>query len=240
MNAPSMASCCQAAAIWSGGMLMIVTSPSATPACSSAPISEKCAVEPTGTAIRLPARSGMSAIPLPSWTIRLSASPITCASMNISSSTPWLAAMASGEEPSSDSATSPEAIAAITSVPEANLRHSMSQPVASSNRPSAAAACIGVGLPKWPTITVWAPAAPESASAATPAARVVLSVFVMRAFPCRFHVRHPAAAASSACGRAVPRPKRTTSEASTSSVSITSTPSATASATIENSEQATS
>ena len=68
-------------------------------------------------------------MPEPFRTISDSAVPITCASMNISRSTPWLAAIASGEEPSSATATSPDAMAAITSGPALNLRHSISQPV---------------------------------------------------------------------------------------------------------------
>ncbi len=73
---------------------------------------------------------------------------MTCAIITSSIGTPWLAAIAKGEEPSSATLMSPDAIAAMTSVPEANLRHSMFQPVASENLPSAAATCIGVGLPK--------------------------------------------------------------------------------------------
>lgn len=85
--------------------------------------------------------------------------------------------MARGEDPSSAILTSPEAMAAITSAPEANCRHSMSQPVAASKAPSARATCMGVGLPNWPITTVSAEAAAlQSARAAAPARKVLVVI----------------------------------------------------------------
>src|SRR5215213_3306982 len=141
---------------------------------------------------------------------------------------------------------SPDAMAAITSAPEANLRHSTSQPVALENLPSAAATCIGVGLPKWPMTTVSAEAAPTSTKAAAPAASVVLICLSMYAAPLLVDVYSPSAAA---CPARLPPDdgsstsllaNRTIAATSASSVSMAPSSSASVSEMIENSEQATS
>ena len=72
-----MADCCHAATIWSGDMLMMVTACSSMLACFRAPISEKWAVEPTGTAMRLPFRSASVLMPVPLRTIKDSDLPMT-------------------------------------------------------------------------------------------------------------------------------------------------------------------